>query len=674
MLSKDDILQLLTESADATAIYDNAQLRVCFVNAGMLRIWGKAADVVGKTFEEALPEVKDQPFTALLKNVWETGEPYTAVSMPATLMIDGLLKTSYFDFKYLAIKDAAGNTTAILHTACDVTSRVLAWEQAQNKQRHEEQLIAKLSATNAGVQAANDDLSNTNQNLLRYNDDIQQLNLRLQESETDFKRLVQQAPVAILVFRGPELIIDMANGAMLEVLSKDAGIIGRPLLEGMPELKGEPAVNLLFDVYHTGKSSDGKDVPVKMMRNGQLETRYFNFSYRPLKDHNQIIGVMDIAVEVTEQVLARKHLEAIIAEKSILEAHLRANQQRLQHILDTMAEGVVIINNDFQPVYANPMAQRIMDMNEDTFKSRTYNDAKWQNERVDGTPLPIEDHPMYVMMRTGLAVYDQELGVRLPGRDLMYISVNAAPLIDEHQQVSGGIVTFTDVTNRRRLFQQQEDFISVASHELRTPVTSLKAALQLLDRIKDGSRPEMFPKLIEQANRSLNKLSDLINSLLNINRVTQGRFPIHKTTFAIAALIDECCQHIRTIDSHDVILEGDLTLQISADEQLIDQVIVNLVNNAVKYAPNSREINISVRQIDDKVRVAISDSGPGIEAEKARHIFERYYQAEYGGRQFSGLGLGLYICAEIIHKHGGEIGVDSELGKGSTFWFTLPLN
>lgn len=672
MLPAPDILKLLMQSTDATAIYDTPQLNIRFVNNGMLQIWGKDNSILGQTLEEALPELEGQPFVAILKNVWETGKTYNATDTPGTLMIDGQLKTSFFDFEYKAIPGADGKTIAILHTTKDVSSRVKAWQQVAEKQQREEQLIAELSMSNKDIHAANKHLSAANSDLQSSNENINRLNNRLRESETDFKRLVAQAPVAILVFRGKDMVIDLVNQPMLEILGKDSNIIGRPLLEGLPELEGEPAVQLLFDVFNTGKPSDGIGVPVKMMANGELQTRYFNFSYRPLLDEGRIIGVMDVAVEVTAQVLARKQLEAIISEKTVLEQHLRANEQRLQGILDTMAEGVVIVDTTGKPTYANPMAQRIMGIQENQFYDRRYNDAKWQNQRLDGSPLPEEDHPMHVVLRTGLPVYDQEIRAVLPSGRKIFISINAAPLRDG-DVVTGCIVTFTDVTNRRRVLQEKDDFISVASHELKTPISSLKASLQLLARMLPDIQPQTLAKLVTQSNKSLNKLSDLVNTLLNSNRISRGHFPIHKTTFRIVELINDCCQHVRTASNHEVSLTGDIDLEISADEQLIDQVIVNLVNNAVKYAPGSNQINIKIQRIEDRARISVTDFGPGIPPDKIPHIFERYYRADYGSVQFSGLGLGLYICAEIIRNHGGEIGVDSTPGQGSTFWFTLPL-
>lgn len=674
MLSDQHLLSILSYSKDATVIYDTAGLNIAFANQAMLSIWGKDESILGKTFAEALPELKEQPFEKLLKKVWLTGEIHRATDMPATLLIDGELKTSFFDFEYCPIKNAQGQTEAILHTASDVSSRMQAWQQVADKQHPEEELLKELSAINLNVQTANAHLSEMNSDLRTSNESINRLNTRLQESETDFKRLVAQAPVAILVFRGPELVIEMANPPILEILHKDASIIGKPILESMPELKGEPAVELIFEVYRTGKGFDGNEAPVQIMRNGVSETRYFNFSYRPLLDNGLVVGVMDLAVEVTMQVLARKHLEAIISEKTILEKNLLDNQQRLQAVLDTMAEGVVIVGPDLKPTYANPMAQRIMGLDEQGFLARSYNDAKWQNERLDGSPLPVQEHPMYIAMHTGLAVYDQEIGIIISERERFYISVNAAPLFTDDREMAGVIVTFTDVTQRRRILQEKDDFISVASHELKTPATALKASLELLARLIPADTADMRSKLVQQAVRSMGKLTELINTLLNSNRISQGRFPVSKTRFSIAKLINECCQHIRTAGSHTITLKGNTHLEINADEQLIDQVVVNLVNNAVKYAPASKEIIIDIHEQKNGVRISVTDFGPGIPADKLPHIFDRYYRADHSSVQFSGLGLGLYISAEIVRKHGGEIGVDSELGKGSTFWFTLPLN
>jgi len=366
-------------------------------------------------------------------------------------------------------------------------------------------------------------------------------------------------------------------------------------------------------------------------------------------------------------------LERNIEQKIKVEEELRNNQERLTRILETMAEGVGIVDVYGNLTYANPMAQKILGLKQDEILERTYHDPKWKNLKVDGSPLYEDEHPMSVIMATGKPVFDFEIAVQPPDRERFYISINAAPIRDENGHIVGGIGTFMDVTVRRKNIQNKDEFISVASHELRTPVTSLKAALQLLDRMKDKPSPKMLPVLIDQANKSLNKLSVLISDLLNTTKMTEGQLHLNKKQVILSYLVQDCCQHLHTEAGHYVVVEGDANLQVSADADKIEQVINNLINNVVKYAPESKEIRIKLEQVGNMAKVSVSDQGSGIPSEKLPNLFDRYYRVDNSGIHYSGLGLGLYICAEIIKKHNGEIGAESELGKGSTFWFTLPI-
>lgn len=221
---------------------------------------------------------------------------------------------------------------------------------------------------------------------------------------------------------------------------------------------------------------------------------------------------------------------------------------------------------------------------------------------------------------------------------------------------------------------QKDEFISIASHELKTPITSLKLTLQLLERIRIGGPPDKYSRLIEQSGRSMAKIVTLVDELLNVNRVNAGQMVLNKTEFNVMSMLDDCCHHVRAEGRYNLLVSGDRSAMVIGDEHRVDQVVVNFVNNAIKYAPDSQTILLNVSLQNDMARIEVTDKGPGIPAEKIPHLFERYYRADHAGVQYSGLGLGLYICAEIVKRHGGKIGVDSEIGKGSTFWFTLPLN
>jgi len=368
-----------------------------------------------------------------------------------------------------------------------------------------------------------------------------------------------------------------------------------------------------------------------------------------------------------------RDLEATIQQKNLIEKALRNNEDRLTKILETMAEGVIICETNGDYTYANPMAQKLIGIQEMNGMVQTYFDPKWPRLKIDGSPLPINEHPIRMALTDGKTVYDYEIAIQVPNAERIYISINTAVLKNINGDVILCIATFMDVTNRRKIYQQKDEFISVASHELKTPITSLKASLQLLKRLKDTEHTSMIPKLIDQANKSMNKVSILIEDLLNTSQYNSGQLHLHTKNINLYELIYECCKEIRTEGKYSIKIEGDKEIFVNADPDKIEQVIVNFVNNAIKYASDSNLINIEIVKEDDMVKVAIIDKGPGIDPSKTPHLFDRYYRGDNDGKQYSGLGLGLYICAEIIKKHNGKIGVESILNSGSTFWFKLPI-
>jgi two-component system CheB/CheR fusion protein len=275
--------------------------------------------------------------------------------------------------------------------------------------------------------------------------------------------------------------------------------------------------------------------------------------------------------------------------------------------------------------------------------------------------------------------FEQEFRVAdIKSRKIKWIKSKGKVYFNEQKVAFRFVGTSLDVTTQKtleeankELLKKKDDFMSIASHELKTPITTLKASLQLLDRMKDNPA-KISPSLIVRANKSMEKINILIEDLLDVSKINQGQIQLNRTNFNVAKLVNDCCEHILAEGIYTILTTGKLEANVYADLERINQVIINLVNNAVKYAPDSKEIIVHIEKNTNMVKVSVIDKGPGVNAEKLAHLFERYYQAENNGNSYSGLGLGLYISSEIIKKHGGEIGVESEVEKGSKFWFTLP--
>lgn len=225
----------------------------------------------------------------------------------------------------------------------------------------------------------------------------------------------------------------------------------------------------------------------------------------------------------------------------------------------------------------------------------------------------------------------------------------------------------------QKLNSKKDEFIGLASHELKTPITSLKGYLQIIDRrIANTDTNKSF---IEKALVQINKLSVLISDLLDVSKIETGQLPLSFTGFDLLALVKEVTEVMQySSKTHKLVLDvkADMLL-VTADRQRIEQVIINLISNAVKYSPGTDRINITVSKNNDKALVSVQDFGLGIKKEQQQRIFNRFYRVEDMAAHISGLGIGLFISNEIVTRHNGKLWVESSAGKGSTFFFEIPV-
>ncbi|MBI2600134.1 PAS domain-containing sensor histidine kinase, partial [Candidatus Daviesbacteria bacterium] len=270
--------------------------------------------------------------------------------------------------------------------------------------------------------------------------------------------------------------------------------------------------------------------------------------------------------------------------------------------------------------------------------------------------------------------YEVEYRIRRFDGIYRYFLARGIPVLGQNGEVEEWVGTCIDITNLKELDLRKDEFISIASHELKTPLTSIKTYGQIIQNL---AIKQSFAKLIDLAksmNRQVSVLQDYVNELLNVNKIQAGKLSLKKKKFDIYHLIKEECDNLqKTLPKHKL-LTTSIHAKVNADKERIRQVLINLITNAAKYSPKGGKIIIRSQKKNNELIVSVKDFGVGVANSEQERIFERFYQAEGLNRdRFGGLGLGLFISKGIISRHKGQIWVESKKNRGATFFFTLPI-
>ena len=362
-------------------------------------------------------------------------------------------------------------------------------------------------------------------------------------------------------------------------------------------------------------------------------------------------------------VLARSAASVIAQAKLYLEA--LEEKRQLEATLESMLVGVLAVNSKGRITVLNHVARQLLEISPENSVGADYQEVI-KDERVrDIIRRTLENGEEVV----------EELTFTV-GTSERYFQVQTAPITGENKEILGEVTIFSDITELKRLDQMKTDFVSHVSHELRTPLTSIKGFVATLLADTEGyydleTRRE-FLQIIDQ---ECDRLTRLINDLLNLSRIESGRAlelvlkPVDVVD--IAKKIIEIQKNYTS--KHQFVLDVQEPVPtVIADEDKVDQIITNLVSNAVKYSPNGGEVRITIKEDPETggVLVAVKDQGLGIPKDVLPRLFQRFVRVE--GRKIAGTGLGLYLTRHLVEAHGGKIWVESEEGKGSTFYFTLP--
>lgn len=357
------------------------------------------------------------------------------------------------------------------------------------------------------------------------------------------------------------------------------------------------------------------------------------------------------------------------------EKALRESKKELEVILQGVADGITAQDSSGKLVYANTAAILMSGFSSlrEMKKASSQILKKFELRDEHGQPFPQERLPGRRALNGELMPEELINFRQLNSGEERWSIVKARPIFDENGKVRFAINIIHDITQRKELEKRKDDFISIASHELKTPVTSIKAFTQLLQKRFKQSADHKASYYLSKMSSQMDKLLALISDLLDVSKIQAGKLELHRQRFDFDALVEEVIEEFRITMGSQIVKYGLARQNAFADRDRIGQVLNNFISNAIKYSPSSKKVVIRVRKNTQDISVSVQDFGIGISKENQKRIFERFFRVKGSkGETFPGLGVGLSISSEMIKRHKGKIWVDSEEGKGSTFYFSLP--
>lgn len=395
----------------------------------------------------------------------------------------------------------------------------------------------------------------------------------------------------------------------------------------------------------------------------------------PIRDNEgnvtHFIGVQnDVTLRKKAQEELRYERDEI--EKKVKERtkNLKLSHEYLDSIIQTVRESLLVLDPSFKVLTANEEFLRKFKVSKSETLGRPLYDLGNRQWDIQALKDLLEK-----ILPTNNPVLDFEVEHDFPHIGTKRMLLNAHRVELEGEYKDRILLAIEDITEKRAIEQRKDDFLSVASHELKTPLTTIKGYLQLLNRFLP---PELDPKATEILNKTktqIDRLNNLISELLDVSKIQSGNLEVHRGTFDFDKMVADTVDSIQvTTFTHKIEILGSTGVSYYGDESHLAQVLSNLLANGIKYSPKGKHLVVHLSTIGNFVKLSVKDFGMGISLNDQKKIFERFYRVSNIQKRFPGMGIGLYICEQIVKQHGGSIWVDSEEGQGSTFSLTLPLN
>ncbi len=641
-------LRSVIESAPfPIAVYTGEEMRVTMANQSLMDVWGKGNDVLGKTYFEVLPELAGTGIFETLGRVYRSGEAYHAQNSRVDLVMNGKLQPFWFNYSFTPLFDSNGDVYGVMNTAADVTDLNLAKQ-------------------------------------------------KVEESEYRYRTLIENSSIAAALYTGRDLRIQYANDIMINYWGKGEKVIGLALAEALPELKGQPFLDMLDRVFTKGETVSGLQQKASLEIDGKLKDFYFNYTYKPLHDaNNEIYGIHHMAADVTAEVLAQKAIEE--------SARNFRNMILLAPVAICVMRGENFVFDIVNPIMAELFG-----------KERSFVEGKPLFEAMQELKGENLVPKLEAVLKEGKTFIIEEQEFHLPRKgeiSTVYVNYIYEPMIDASGNIDGIMAVATDVTQQvlarhqiqsivasrtRELAEANQllensnaelkQFAYIASHDLQEPLRKISMFSQRLQETIGTSNVEATRNM-ERISVSVNRMSNLIRDVLGYSQLSREKVAYSKTDL----------NHImrETLSDFDLILEEKAGKVIYAGLPTIEaiplqmsQLFNNLVSNSLKYSRKEvpPEISITASFLSEEkatelnlpsraggyVEIVFSDNGIGFPQEYADKIFQ-IFQRLHGKMEYSGTGIGLAMCRKIAENHQGIIYANAVEGKGAAFTVVLPL-
>ncbi|OIN59512.1 PAS domain-containing sensor histidine kinase [Arsenicibacter rosenii] len=635
--------KMIEQAPVAVGVLRGENLIIESANAMLLTVWGKTSAVLGLPLLAGLPELVGQPFPDILADVYQTGVPYTGFNAKVFLFRNNTLEEAWFNFVYAPLNEINQANRGIMVVAYEVTSQVLSQKE-------------------------------------------------LVESELRFKTLIDEAPIATAVYQGKDMVIQLANEAMLKVWGKEPDVIGKKLAEALPELEGQPFHELLATVYETGVPYQAEEDRADLVVDGKLQSYYFNFTYKPLRNsQGDIYAILNMAVDVTNLVHNRRKV--------------RQAEEQLRTAIEAAQLGTWRINiQERQAFFSERLRQWFgfeqtsIDPKEGVIaihpKDRPRFIEKAKKTLESGTNGYYEDEYTIVHLITR-----QERVVRSVGR--VFFNDDGIPhlIIGTVQDITAQKLAEQELerlvqqrteqlrklnVNLQQSNQELERFAYIASHDLQEPLRKIQSFSSLLQAEFSDKLGHSATGLLDRIEASANRMSLLIKDILNFSRINQQEQPMQRVD--LNRVIRDVMNDLELLLSEK---NGHISFEnlctIDAVPLQIYQLFYNLISNSLKFSQAGLPPLITISSTimphlpdgaetgmgSDYCEILVTDNGIGFNPKYAQQIFG-LFQRLHSKNQYEGTGIGLALCQRIVANHAGQISAVSEEGKGAIFRIILP--